>query len=73
MQTEPSLTRQRTPSRTLLSRALTELRLMMWHDRAQIESDNVRLTPREIHEYGLCNKARLHYECHGRDSYAECG
>jgi len=26
----------------------------------------------EVHDHGLCNKARLHYECHGRDNYREC-
>jgi hypothetical protein len=30
------------------------------------------LTPRELHELGLCNKAQLHYECHGRDNFNEC-
>jgi hypothetical protein len=30
------------------------------------------LTPRELHELGLCNKAQLHYECHGRSNYQEC-
>ena len=37
------------------------------------EADMVKLTPKEIHDYGLCNKARLHYECRGRNNYSECG
>jgi hypothetical protein len=58
---------------TQLTRALDELRQLMWPSRSLTDADNVKLTPQEIHEYGLCNKARLHYECHGRDNYAECG
>lgn len=30
------------------------------------------LTPQELHELGLCHKAKLHYECHGRDNFKEC-
>ena len=34
--------------------------------------DTRYMTPQELHELGLCNKAQLHYECHGRDNYKEC-
>ena len=37
------------------------------------EADMIKLTPQEIHDHGLCNKARLHYECHGRGNFRECG
>ena len=42
-------------------------------ERPLTEADLVKLTPKEIHDHGLCNKARLHYECHGRGNYSECG
>jgi len=45
----------------------------MGRPRPLTEADNVKLTPQEIHDFGLCNKAQLHYECHGRDNYRECG
>jgi hypothetical protein len=58
---------------SFFAEALDELRWLMGRPRPLTEADNVKLTPQEIHDFGLCNKARLHYECHGRDNYGECG
>jgi hypothetical protein len=48
----------------------------VWHDSAYpdpADEDLDSLTAKERHDRGLCNKALLLYECHGRDDYAECG
>ena len=58
---------------TRLSESVVSLWGMVWGERPLSEADLVKLTPKEIHEHGLCNKARLHYDCHGRDNYRECG
>jgi len=48
-----------------------------WHNSTypDVVSDDelAAMTPKDLHDRGLCNKARLHYECHGRDNFAECG
>jgi hypothetical protein len=56
-----------------LSDGVALLRQMTHPSRRPLsEADMIKLTPQEVHDHGLCNKARLHYECHGRDNYREC-
>ena len=57
---------------TKLSDGIANLWQTIRGERPLTEADMVKLTPQEVHDHGLCNKARLHYECRGRDNYREC-
>lgn len=61
-----------TLTRTKLTDGIAKLWQMAGPSRPLSERDMVKLTAQEVHDHGLCNKARLHYECHGRDNYREC-
>ena len=51
---------------------IAKLWQMTWPFRRLSERDMVKLTAQEVRDHGLCNEARLHYECHGRDNYRAC-
>ena len=61
-----------TLTNTKLANGIAKLWQMTGPFRPLSEQDTVKLTAQEVHDHGLCNKARLHYECHGRDNYREC-
>jgi len=59
-----------------LVQKVTDSIVQAWHDndpKELSEEELAAMTPKERHDRGLCNKARLHYECHGRGNYSECG
>ena len=58
-------------TRLTVERLTVEL-VKLWQIGQEPAPDDRTLTPRELHERGLCNKVRLHYECQGRDDYREC-
>lgn len=56
---------------------VTEGIAQAWHEGINpdvvTEEELAAMSPKELHDRGLCNKARLHYECHGKENYGECG